>query len=120
MLVLGDTFLGGAEVHGEHHLWVVINDPQAHDGHALIVNLTSLRPNADTTCVVKAGEHPFIQHDSYVRFRSARGPKAADIAKAIEAGKLMSQNAASPALLTKLRAGARASTLLAMELKDLL
>jgi hypothetical protein len=25
----GDTFLGGAEVHGGDHLWVVINDPQA-------------------------------------------------------------------------------------------
>ena len=49
----GDTFLGGGEVHGEDHLWLVINDPSAHGGVALIVNVSTLRPNAETTCLVQ-------------------------------------------------------------------
>ena len=32
MVALGDTFLGGEEVHGEHHLWIVINDPAYPSG----------------------------------------------------------------------------------------
>ena len=120
MLVQGDTFFGGAEVHGEDHLWIVINDPHAHNGIALIVNVSTLRSDAETTCIVKAGEHVFIKHDSYVRYMSARSPKAADIIKAIKAGKIKSHQAASQSLLNKLRAGAQASTMLPMEMKGLL
>jgi hypothetical protein len=25
-----DTFLGGGQVHGEDHLWLIVNDPAAH------------------------------------------------------------------------------------------
>ena len=44
-------------------MWIVINDPQTHDGQALIVNVSTLRPGAETTCMVRAGEHKFIRHD---------------------------------------------------------
>lgn len=120
MIAQGDTFLGGAEVHGEDHLWVVINDPQAHNGIALIVNVTTLRPEAETTCILKKGEHPFIKHDSYVRYMSARDPKAQDLDKLIKLGKFKPREAVTPALLAKLRAGAQASTMLPLGLKPLL
>jgi hypothetical protein len=120
MVAQGITFLGGGELHGEDHLWIVINDPAAHGGTALIVNISELRSGAETTCVLKAGEHPFITKDSYVRYMSARGPSATDIAQAIKAGKLKPHQTANPALLAKLRAGAQASTMLATELKALL
>ena len=98
----------------------MINDPHAHNGNALIVNISTLRSGAETTCIVKAGEHVFVRHDSYVRYMSACCAKVADIAKAIKAGKLKSHQAASPSLLRKLRAGAQASTMLPMEMKGLL
>ena len=117
---LGDTFLGGGEVHGEDHLWLVINDPSAHSGVALIVNLSTLRPNAETTCLVQGGEHPFIQHNSYVRYASARKANAVDLDRLLKAGRLKPHQIASKALLQKVRAGATASPLLADELRGLL
>ena len=116
----GDTFLGGGEIHGEDHLWLIINDPSAHAGVALIVNVSTLRPNAETTCLVQQGEHPFIQHDSYVRYGSARSANVADLEKLVKAGRLRLHQAAGTALLEKVRAGAKASPLLAKELRALL
>lgn len=120
MVAQGDTFLGGADLHGDDHLWIIINDPNAHKGIALIVNISTLRPGAETTSIVKPGEHAFIKHDSYVRYLSARSARVSDIATAIKAGKLKTHQAASPALLAKLCAGAQASNMLPMELKGLL
>jgi len=116
----GDTFLGGGEVHGENHLWLVINDPSAHAGVALIVNVSTLRPNAETTCLVRRGEHPFIQHDSYVRYGSARQANVVDLEKLVKAGRLKPHQIASKVLLEKVRAGATASPLLVEELRALL
>lgn len=116
----GDTFLGGREVHGEDHLWLIINEPSAHAGTALIVNVSTLRPNAETTCLVRQGEHPFIQHDSYARYGSARKAKAADLEQGVARGLLKPHQPASRDLLEKLRAGAKASPFLAQELRALL
>src|ERR1051326_4869644 len=117
---LGDAFLGGGEVHGEDHLWFVINDPSAHGDVALIVNVSTVRPNAETTCLLQRGEHPFIQHDSYVRYGSARGTNAADLDRLVKSRRLKPHQATSKMLLEKIRAGAKASPLLAEELRALL
>ena len=116
----GDTFLGGSQVHGEDHLWLIVNDPSAHSGFVLIVNVSTLRPNAETTCLVQVGDHPFIMHDSYVRYGSARKVKATDLAEAVKKGLLRPQQPASKDLLAKIRAGAKASPFLAPELQALL
>lgn len=116
----GDTFLGGGEVHGTHHLWVVVNDPAAHGGEAVIVNVSTLRPGAETTCALSKGEHPFIQRDSYVRYQSARKVSVKNLQAAVKNGLLKSRTAASAALLAKIQAGAQASPLLPLELRGLL
>lgn len=118
----GDTFVGAGEVHGKDHLWIVINNPQAKNGVALIVNVSTVRPGAEMTCVLQRGEHPFLTKavGSYVRYLSARQAKATDLARLLKAGSLTPRQPASPALLAKVRAGAQASTLLASELKALL
>jgi hypothetical protein len=38
----------------------------------LAVHLTTLRPHADRTCIIRTGEHPFVQHDTCAVFGSAR------------------------------------------------
>lgn len=116
----GDTFLGGGEIHGEHHLWLIINDPAAHHNLALIVNVTTLRLDAESTCLVAPGEHPFVKHDSYVRFAGARQARVADLAAAVKKGLLKPQQAASKTLLEKIRTGAQASPQLPCELRALL
>lgn len=116
----GDTFLGGGEIHGADHLRLVLNNPAAHEATALLVNLSTLRPDAETTCILRPGEHEFITRDSYVRYRSARAAKTADLEKLIKAGRLKLHRPASRDLFEKVRAGARASPQLAAELKTLL
>ena len=86
----------------------------------MIVNVSTLRPNAETTCIVHPGEHPFIKHDSYVRYGSGRAVKVADLAEAVKEGLLKPHQPADKALLEKARAGAKASPLLAGELRTLL
>ena len=57
----GDCFLGGGELHGSDHLWIVINDPAAHGGLALIVNISTKREEAELTCILGKGDHPLIR-----------------------------------------------------------
>lgn len=54
------------------HLWIILTDLDG-DGKVVIVNVTSLRPDtADKTTVLRAGDHPFIKHDSVVYYADAR------------------------------------------------
>jgi hypothetical protein len=116
----GDTFLGGAEVHGDDHLWVIINDPQAHDGAAVFVNVSTIRAKTDTTCILRRGDHPFIKHDSYVRFRSAKKALVEELDALIKARRLRPHQPADPALLERIRAAAAAAVEFPEDLRSLL
>ena len=59
------------------HLHIVCNDPIhcprfGREG-VLLVNVTSIDPLVphDSTCVLNVGDHPFIQHPSYIFYRRA-------------------------------------------------
>jgi hypothetical protein len=71
--------------------------------------VSTLRPKAETTCIILAGEHPFIKHNSYVHYGGARKVRAADLAEAVKKRLLKPHQAASHAFLEKVRAGAKAS-----------
>lgn len=60
------------DTNDERHLFVIMNDHCKHNRH-LVVNFTSVpkKKKYDKTCIVKAGEHPFIGNDSYVAYRFA-------------------------------------------------
>jgi len=116
----GDCFLGGGELHGSDHLWIVINDPAAHGGLALIVNISTKREEAELTCILGKGDHPLISHESYVRYASARNPDVAKLQEALKRGLFRPQPAATPALVAKIRAGANASPMLPKNLRAML
>ena len=55
------------------HLWIVLTDPDVDiKRNVAIVNLTTLRKGADTTVILKSGDHPFIKHDTAVYYQDAR------------------------------------------------
>lgn len=87
MFEQGDTFFGGAELHGKNHPWTIINDPSQHDGLALYVNITSIKGGRfdDLTCVLQRGEHISVSRPSYIRFD---GAKIALVSQLDEAGRL--------------------------------
>lgn len=52
------------------HLFVLLNNPVLFEKKevVLIISVSSIKQNLpyDNTCILKKGEHSFIQHDSYV------------------------------------------------------
>jgi hypothetical protein len=62
---LGDSFLMEYPRGGVKHLFIVVH--KASD-RILLVNVSSLKVGVecDTSCVLRQGEHPFIDHDSFV------------------------------------------------------
>lgn len=107
MIRPGDTFLlsFGRE---PGHLWIVAA-VSADGGECLMVNLTTLRFDADQTVILQPGEHPFIGKPSSVYYTGARIVSAAILSNAVSAGRAMPQNPVSPAVLKEIRAGFRCS-----------
>ncbi|EIJ42003.1 hypothetical protein BegalDRAFT_1100 [Beggiatoa alba B18LD] len=72
------------------HLFVLLNDsfldPVTNLEFILVVSITSLKSGIpyDATCVLKSGEHPFIQHDSYVLYHRAEIRETAQLKRCVE------------------------------------
>lgn len=71
----GDAFF--CQAGPKEHLFVVLFDPDTYqrEGYGkrlciVSVNFTSVatEKKIDSACVIEAGEHPFIQHQSYVLY----------------------------------------------------
>lgn len=56
----------------------------------LAVNVSSVREGIsyDSACVLHVGDHPFIKHDSYVRYKDAVVMKVDRILTAVESGEI--------------------------------
>ena len=108
----GDTFLAGEQIHGTHHLWIVINDPSQHGDIALFVNATTFTDISEKTCVLRAGEHPFISRDSCIRFASAKTALLSELDALESRSLIVRKPLASAALVAKIRAAALASPFL--------
>jgi hypothetical protein len=69
---IGDAFLLENRTI-DPHLWIVISDPSADSVNVVIVNLTSHDdPSKDASCFLQPGEHPWITHETCVRYKDAR------------------------------------------------
>jgi hypothetical protein len=72
MLHRGDTVEMPKRELATPHLWIVLTEPDAQTGLAVIVNVTSLQKHSDRTTILTAQEHPYISHDSVVLYADAR------------------------------------------------
>lgn len=70
------------------HLFVCVTDPVGESGATLLVSVSSIRPpqRYDVTCRLYRGDHPFIQHDSYVQYSTARVEPATKLVSGVERG----------------------------------
>lgn len=57
---------------GENHLFAILNDP-CKDGYCLLVMASSIKDGRsyDNSCILNAGDHPFIKHPTYMVYRLA-------------------------------------------------
>lgn len=67
---LGSTFIN-LNPGSPDHLWIVIS-PEMEDGSNIIVNLSDAENSFDDTCLVEAGEHPFVRMRSAVMYNLSR------------------------------------------------
>jgi hypothetical protein len=99
---------------------VVISDPVADPDGVLIVNFTTRRPDSDPACILEAGEHPFVKHQTCVNYAGAKVVSRADIQSLMEKGLLRNHAALSAALLKRIRDGAGASERMSLAHADIL
>jgi hypothetical protein len=75
----------------------------------LAVYLTTLRPHSDRTCIIRPGEHPFVQHDTCAAYNETRRLTAGRLEELIRERQAVSKQPVSPELLERLREGLLAS-----------
>jgi len=111
-MVAGDTFLYPLDFSHSEHLWVVLTNQNA-EGSVLIVNVTTAysrdKDSVDATVELHAGEHRFIDRDSYVYYRGAMVRKVCDLEAAEQSGLLRMHDPCPGKLLGLIRAGIGAS-----------
>lgn len=89
------------------HLSIVCTGEKARPDFRLLVNITSIKTGKfyDATCVIKAGEHPFIRHDSYVSYRHSSQCTSSKIERSIERGIYVPKEDVSIELLKRIIEG---------------
>ena len=110
----GDCFL--RDVGGKLHLFFVLTNPADVTSYGyssalkvLSVNISSINPDNplyDKTCVIQAGEHPFIAKESYVVYSRMMIDDVATIQRLLESGVFVSREPCSTALLKRILQGA--------------
>lgn len=88
------------------HLWVIISDPAQDPNDVLIVNLTSWRSDHDQTCILRVGDHPWIQHDSCVNYPAAKVTSLGMLKMLLGKSLITPKDPFAPAVLERIREGA--------------
>ncbi|HWR95920.1 MAG TPA: hypothetical protein VN248_04230 [Arenimonas sp.] len=126
MLKAGDTFL--MDSGPSKHLFVVLADPKNQPGYgkvlvAVCVGITSATEDGriiDPTCIIEAGEHPFIIRQSFAHYRKAEVIREDVYTPAIKSGQYPMREPVSADLLQRLYDGLMQSVAVARHVKDCL
>lgn len=109
------------------HLFAIAVGPEQLDGHGarphvIMVSVTTVKPEYphDPACVIRAGEHPFIVHDSYVYYRDPRVESVDHVEKMVLTSVWQERDPCSAELLQRIRAGLLSSTRVPRHIKKLL
>jgi hypothetical protein len=74
------------------HLHIVLCDPQSASAYVnnscILGSVTTIRPNVphDDSCILRAGDHEFLSHDSFVYYKMAKSFTAKSILSNINSG----------------------------------
>lgn len=109
------------------HLFIVLNDPKPFSGYgaALCIALVSLSSvpgpgvRFDDTCILHAGCHQSVRHDTYVYYRGTRIDQLRDVLKRLEDGLYTPGEPIEQHMLIAVRAGLLMSPFTKREFKQL-
>jgi hypothetical protein len=116
---LGDAFLLDTPPNSEH-LYIAI--AQLSENSYLFVNVSSRRPNSDTSCVLLPGPDvpSFVIRESVVAYQYAREIDAMELLGLITAGSPIPKGSCSEAILSRIQQGGLISKRLKNRYKDTL
>ena len=105
----GFCFLGEPEG-GKRHLKIILTEPN-EKGFVVVATVFTLRrpEKQDTSCILKKGDHPFIQRESVIEFKKAQVMRAFDILQKLHSGELALKEELAPAVFERVLAAAKAS-----------
>ncbi|MCA1791520.1 MAG: hypothetical protein LC667_17225 [Thioalkalivibrio sp.] len=119
MAAAGDTFILTRETRETPHLWILLCGPAGPAGAFLAAHLASWKPGRDRTCILQAGEHPFVQHETYVVYNDTRRITGARLQELIATRQAFAREPVSPELLRRLVAGLLSSPYTPYAMKEL-
>ena len=91
------------------HLYIVLTDPDSA-GNQVIANITTREQWKDQSCVLDAGDHPFIRRESVVNYAEASVASEAKISEAVRRRLFEPDLPVSQEVLDKVQAGALVSS----------
>lgn len=101
------------------HLFIVLTAPDKTDQTVLKVGISSVTPygNHDNACELYKGDHSFIRHDSYVRYRDAVIIPAQKLIDGVKAGLLVPKESLSDAVMARVVHGMETSRFVAPKIR---
>lgn len=121
----GKSFLSAPEKTAsgdeKRHLRIVITNPDA-EFNQVVVSVTTLKyPNVqDCSCVLKAGDHRFITHDSIVDYKRTIIMSSVEIFNGINKGILIDKQDVKPEILKRIINAAKQSRYIPPEIKSMI
>lgn len=108
-----------------NHLFIILIKSSDFEGYipnqCISVNVTSIHDgvNHDETCILQAGCHPFITHDSYVIYSRARIDSEKHLKGQVDSGRMIPKEPIDEALLEEIIQGLKDSIFTKKYLKQL-
>ena len=104
------------------HLHVVLNNPEKPSREVLLVCVTSANVGAapDPACLISAGEHKFVSHDSCVAYRFAAIVSADAIEQRVKEGLFKPHQIVSTELFERIVDGVFSSKFIAPKFRHFL
>lgn len=96
---------------GTDHLFFICNDPVYYPKMAkecfLAVNISTVKPGIehDSTCILNAGDHPFVHHSSFVYYKKADIFGAITVSQQIASGDIRTHAPCSDQTFSRILAG---------------
>lgn len=101
----GATFRWSNADQPDPHLWLVLTDPDPVTGKVVAVMVVTKKDHTDPTTSLLPGDHPFIDHESHVDFRTAKPVSAERLLADMNAGICVVQQNLSQGVLKRVRVG---------------
>lgn len=103
----GFTFLMRSPEYETKHLYIVIA-VVGNNTKALCVNVTT-KKDRDMSCVLKAGDHEFVKHDSVINYGDTLAPEINNLKEAINKELIEPNKPIDDDLLNRIINGAKVS-----------